>query len=225
MLAAGNIALSFADSAGQRFAALDIARFAPPPGKVTAVSGPSGSGKSTLLYVLAGLLRPDRGEVTFAGADIYALSETRRDAWRRKRIGFVFQEFHLIPELSPLANAALAATFGPAPGVRERCARLLREFGVPTERTSVDRLSRGERQRVALVRALAFDPPVILADEPTASLDAAAAEDLIAVLQRLAGEGRTVVVASHDRAVLERADARVAIDHGRIAGQARAEAA
>ena len=110
MLAAENLALSFADSAGQRFTALDIARFAPPPGKVTAVSGPSGSGKSTLLYVLAGLLRPDRGEVNFDGADIYTLSETRRDAWRRKRIGFVFQDFHLIPELSPLANAALAAT-------------------------------------------------------------------------------------------------------------------
>ncbi len=225
MLVAENIALSFADSAGQSFAALDIPRFAPVPGKVTAVSGPSGSGKSTLLYVLAGLLRPDRGQVIFDGGDIYALSETRRDAWRRKRVGFVFQDFHLIPELSPLANAALAATFGAAPGVRERCAALLKEFGVPTARTSVDRLSRGERQRVALVRALAFDPPVILADEPTASLDAAAAEDLIAVLQRLAGEGRTVVVASHDRAVLERADMRIAIDHGRIAGPARAVAA
>jgi putative ABC transport system ATP-binding protein len=224
VIVAENLALSFADAAGRRFIALDIPRFAPVAGKFTAVSGPSGSGKSTLLYVLAGLLRPEGGRVTFDGADIYALSETRRDAWRRKRVGFVFQDFHLIPELSPLANAALAATFGSAPGVRDRCAALLKAFGVPTERTSVDRLSRGERQRVALVRALAFDPPVILADEPTASLDAAAADDLIAALQRLAGEGRTVVVASHDRAVLERADMRIAIDHGRIAGQARVAA-
>ncbi|MGD9739542.1 MAG: ABC transporter ATP-binding protein [Bauldia sp.] len=216
MLVAEGIALSFADRSAQNFTVLDLPRFAPEPGKVTAVRGPSGSGKSTLLYVLAGLLPPQRGTVRFDGEDIYKLSETRRDAWRRRRVGFIFQDFHLIPELSPLANVTLPGTFGGERPRPDRGEQLLRDLGVPLERRSVDLLSRGERQRVAIARALLFDPPVILADEPTASLDAAAADDLITILARLALEGRTVVVASHDREVLRRSSPVFGLEHGRL---------
>jgi putative ABC transport system ATP-binding protein len=216
VLVAEGIGLSFADSGGKAFSVLDIQRFAPEPRKMTVVSGPSGSGKSTLLYVLAGLLRPLKGVVTYDGVDIYKMSERKRDAWRRTRIGFIFQDFHLIGELSPLANATLPATFGRSPGVRERAQALLKKLGVPAERHTIEQLSRGERQRVAVARALAFDPPVVLADEPSASLDRAATLDLVSVLTDMAADGRTVVVASHDPDILAKADVRLFLQHGRL---------
>lgn len=216
MLLADGIGLSFADSGGARFVVLEDVRFAPEPGRITVISGPSGSGKSTLLYVLAGLLPPLAGTVRLDGTDLYGMSERRRDAWRRSRIGFIFQDFHLIDELSPLANATLPATFGPAPGVRERAAKVLRRLGVPAERHTIAQLSRGERQRVAVARALAFDPPVVLADEPSASLDRASTAELLAILADLAREGRTVVVASHDPDIVARADATFTLQHGRL---------
>lgn len=218
MLVAENIRLSFSDSSRQSFTVLGLPRFAPEPGRITAVSGPSGSGKSTLLYVLAGLQPPNAGTVQHDGVDIYRLRETKRDAWRRHRIGFIFQDFHLVADLSPLGNAALGATFGRAPGVRERAAALLAELGVPAKRTSIDQLSRGERQRVAVARALAFDPPVILADEPSASLDRQATADLVGILKKLAREGRTVVVATHDPDMLASADTRFHLEHGELKG-------
>ena len=107
MLFAEGVNLSFADSGGTSFAVLDTVRFKPEPGKITTISGPSGSGKSTLLYVLAGLLPPGSGNVSFNGTNLYAMTERRRDTWRRTNIGFIFQDFHLIEELSPLANATL----------------------------------------------------------------------------------------------------------------------
>jgi putative ABC transport system ATP-binding protein len=216
VLVAEGIGVSFDDSGGKAFSVLDIPRFAPEPRKMAVVSGPSGSGKSTLLYVLAGLLRPHKGVVTYDGIDIYKMPEGRRDAWRRTRIGFIFQDFHLIGELSPLANAALPATFGRSPGVRERAHALLKKLGVPAERHTVDQLSRGERQRVAVARALAFDPPVVLADEPSASLDRAATVDLISILSDMAADGRTVVVASHDPDIVAKADVRLFLQHGRL---------
>jgi putative ABC transport system ATP-binding protein len=225
VLVAEGISVSFADSGGKAFSVLDIARFAPEPRKMTVVSGPSGSGKSTLLYVLAGLLRPRKGVVTHDGVDIYKMPEGKRDAWRRTRIGFIFQDFHLIGELSPLANAALPATFGRSPGVRERAHALLKKLGVPAERHTVDQLSRGERQRVAVARALAFDPPVVLADEPSASLDRAATVDLISILKDMATDGRTVVVASHDPDIVAKSDVRLFLQHGRLNDVSAAAAA
>jgi putative ABC transport system ATP-binding protein len=165
--------------------------------------------------VLAGLLPPRVGRVTYEGANIYALGEGRRDGWRRRTIGFVFQDFHLIPELSVIGNVDLPLTFGGRSA--SKAVEILTMLGVPVDRRSVEQLSRGERQRVAIARALAFDPPVILADEPTASLDDAAAREVRRILRALAAEGRTVVVVSHDWAMLSEADATVHLDHGRIA--------
>lgn len=216
MLLAEAVSLSFADSGGARFSVLDAVSFRPEPGNITTISGPSGSGKSTLLYVLAGLLPPDSGVVSLNGTNLYAMNERRRDAWRRANIGFIFQDFHLIDELSPLANATLPATFGPAPGVRERATQVLKRLGVPAERTTIAQLSRGERQRVAVARALAFDPPVILADEPSASLDSASTADLVSILADLAAEGRTVVVASHDPDIHAASQHVFVLQHGRL---------
>lgn len=221
MIVAEGIAVSFPDRDGAAFKVLSIERFAPRPGVVTAITGASGSGKSTLLYVAAGLLPPDSGRVLAGEVDVYRLGEGRRDAWRRKSIGFVFQDFHLIPELSVTANATLPATFGGGGKVRDRAIATLAALNVPTARRSVDELSRGERQRVAIARALAFDPPVILADEPTASLDAASSEEVRGILKRLAGEGRTVVAVTHDPALVADAEAVLRLDHGQIAPERR----
>lgn len=216
MLAATNIALRFADSGGKVFQVLDLPHFAPGEGKLTVVSGASGSGKSTLLYVMAGLLPPQQGKVRYGDTDLYALSEQARDGWRRTKIGFIFQDFHLIPEMSPIANITLPGTFGRGRNLRQRAIELLAELGVPANRRSIDLLSRGERQRVAIARALVFDPPVILADEPTASLDREATMDFLTLVDRLVADGRTVVIASHDPDVLQRADAEFRLERGRL---------
>jgi putative ABC transport system ATP-binding protein len=214
VITAEAIRLAFRDDDGNPFTALAVDNFTPGPGKVTAVAGPSGSGKSSLLYVLAGLLPPQEGRVTCDGQDIYALGEGRRDQWRRRTIGFVFQDFHLIPELSVIGNVMLPLTFGRR-GRRRDPRDLLTTMGVPLDRPSVETLSRGERQRVAIARALVFDPPVILADEPTASLDDGTAREVRGIFRQLAEDGRTVVVVSHDWAMLGVADATIHLEHGR----------
>jgi len=225
MLEASDISVAFSDRGGGHIIALEVTAFAPAPGALTALRGGSGSGKSTLLLVLAGIQPPARGAVRFTGTDIYALVEAARDEWRRRNVGFVFQDFHLIPELSPLVNVILPATFGRAdPGIRARGAALLERLRVPHRSGGVEALSRGEQQRVALARALLFDPPLLLADEPTASLDDTAAAEVVAILRDCAKAGRTVVVASHDAALLAAADATLALDHGRVAGPRRVAA-
>jgi len=217
MLVAEGVRLSFRDRGGEALVALDVARFVPKSGALTVVRGPSGSGKSTLLYVMAGLQPPDAGAVRLNETDIYRLAETERDQWRRQHIGFVFQDFHLLRELSPILNVRIAATFSrPPKGIKKRARELLAEFGVPPNRRSVETLSRGERQRVAIARSLLFDPPVILADEPTASLDDAATEQVLSALRALARRGKTVVMVSHEPKAIAEADHLVTLARGHI---------
>ena len=197
---------------------IDLPGLAVAPGTLTVLSGASGSGKSTLLYLLSGLLRPDAGTIAWADTDISKLGESQRDRWRRKQAGFIFQNFHLIEEMSPVDNVLVPIWLDSfsAASKRQRAPDLLRQLDVPTERESVAKLSRGQQQRVAIARALIGDPSVIFADEPTASLDATTGETVAAVLQRLAREdGRTVVVATHDPAIKALADQTVQLDHGR----------
>jgi putative ABC transport system ATP-binding protein len=202
--------------------ALEIERLSVPGGALLAVTGPSGSGKSTLLYAIGGLLKPRRGRVLWDERDLLGESETARDRWRRHTVGFAFQDFHLLPELSPLQNVLLPASFErfAAPRiVRERAHALLDRLEVPQARASAATLSRGEQQRVAIARALLFDPPVILADEPTASLDAKSGAVVIDILMQLSTrDGRTVIAVSHDQALLKRFASTVALDHGRMSG-------
>ena len=204
--------------------ALEIERLSVPAGALLAVTGPSGSGKSTLLYTIGALLKPRRGRVLWDERDVLGESETARDRWRRHTVGFAFQDFHLLPELSPLQNVLLPASFerfSTARAIRERAHALLDRLKVPQARKSTASLSRGEQQRVAIARALLFDPPVILADEPTASLDAKAGGVVIDILMQLsAQDGRTVIAVSHDQALLQRFTSTIALDHGRMSVQA-----
>ena len=207
--------------------ALDIAQMNAPPGALMAVTGPSGSGKSTLLYAIAGLIRPQRGRILWGGRDILTEAETSRDRWRRHTVGFAFQDFHLMAELTPLQNVILPASFERFTldgAMRARAAALLDRFAVPQARRTTSALSRGEQQRVALARALLYDPPVILADEPTASLDAAAGAAVAETLVRLAkDEGRTVIAVTHDAALISRCTSRLTFDHGRVHADRREE--
>ena len=188
-------------------------------GQIAAVVGPSGAGKSTLLFVLAGLETPRAGSLQWGDCNLAALTPARRDLWRRTHLGLVFQDFQLVPELTALENVLLPLTFRhwsvPRPD-RLRAESLLDRLGVgrPTARAST--LSRGEMQRTALARALLGRPPVVLADEPTASLDAtneAAVAQLL--LDYAREEGATVVVSTHQALLRDRSDQRVTLAHGR----------
>jgi putative ABC transport system ATP-binding protein len=202
--------------------ALEIEKLNVAAGSLLAITGPSGSGKSTFLYAIGGLLRPGRGRVLWDGRDLLAQAESARDRWRRRTVGFVFQDFHLLPELTPLQNVLLPASFealSASRAIRERAISLLDRFSVPLARGSTAVLSRGEQQRVALARALLFDPPVILADEPTASLDAASGAVVIDILAQMSlADGRTLIAISHDHELIERFSRRIALEHGRMTG-------
>jgi putative ABC transport system ATP-binding protein len=207
---------------------VDLSHLRLEPGELLALAGPSGSGKSTLLYLLSGLLVPAAGHVAWAGADLAAMSEGARDRWRRENAGFVFQNFHLIDELSPLDNVLTPGWFSSlsVKGLYGRAEALLDRFGVPRDRKRVSLLSRGEQQRVAIARALLFDPKVVFADEPTASLDGASGARVVAALRDLAlVERKTVVVATHDPALLSVASRIVALGHGRMVAPKVAELA
>ncbi|WP_375451466.1 ABC transporter ATP-binding protein [uncultured Devosia sp.] len=197
---------------------LDTPPLAAAPGSLTVLSGASGSGKSSLLYLLSGLARPTSGSLAWGETELSALSEAGRDRWRRRHAGFIFQDFHLIDEMTPLDNVLLPAWFGAwnAAPRRKRAETLLAELAVPLERRQAGLLSRGEQQRVAIARALLADPAIIFADEPTASLDQLAGAHVIAVLSRLAAEGRTVIAASHDPDLRAAATAELVLDHGRV---------
>ena len=216
MLVARGVRVSFTDAAGKPFVALDVPALDASPGHTLAIAGASGCGKTTLLYALAGLYRQTQGAITWSARDIASLGEAARGAWRRRTIGFIFQDFRLVAELSPMENVLLPARFertALSSTLRRRAGDLLQRFGVPPDRGMSADLSRGEAQRVALARALLLDPPVILADEPTASLDGAAAETVIATLIALAKtEGKLVIAVSHDAALRARFDRELRLD-------------
>jgi putative ABC transport system ATP-binding protein len=194
-----------------------------PIGATVALTGPSGSGKTTLAYLLTGIERVQHGSVRWGGTELAARSESARDAWRREHVGFVFQDFHLVPGLSVEANVLVTCWFAgwrPPPAARERARALLGAFGVPTDRRHVDDLSRGERQRVAIARALLRKPPILVADEPTASLDAANGRAVIDLLIREARTSdATFLAVTHDPALIEACATVLHLDHGRLERQ------
>ncbi|MEM8659160.1 MAG: ABC transporter ATP-binding protein [Pseudomonadota bacterium] len=189
---------------------LSVERLTLDAGQTLGVAGPSGAGKSTLLFVLAGLTAPTSGRVTWRSEDLYALSPARRTAFRGQNIGMIFQDFLLFDELDPMANAGLSALFQPKARraeVRAQAQAGLTTLAVPDTGRTVASFSGGERQRVAVARALANGPEILLADEPTASLPREAANALIdALLDDVATTQRTLIVVSHDPALLARMD-------------------
>ena len=192
-------------------------------GECLAVRGPSGAGKSTLLFALAGLIPVKDGSITWGGREIAGTSERKRAAFRRETCGIVFQDHLLFEELSAQDNAGLSALFAPKSAreeIDERGSTMLATLGVDaSDRRRSESYSGGERQRIAVARALAGDPPVILADEPTASLDRANADRLIDDLFGQArAKGKTLIAVSHDPVLFEAADRVVTLQDGVLAG-------
>ncbi len=190
------------------------------PGETLAIMGPSGSGKSTLLGILAGLERPTSGAARRDGEDASLWDEERLALWRRKRVGFVFQSFRLMPTLTAVENASFPLELlGAAPAEAEsRAAALLGELGLGDRLSHrPSQLSGGEQQRVAIARAYAHKPALILADEPTGSLDrATAARVLDALLEVNARSGSALVVVTHDPMAAERLGRGVRLENGRL---------
>jgi ABC-type lipoprotein export system ATPase subunit len=206
------------DGDGRPFRALDIPDFTVPPGALIGLRGPSGSGKTSLLHLAAGLFSPDAGSVGWGDVVVSALPGAARDRWRRETVGFVFQDFHLVPELDVLANITLPASFSGWRRTESQVSRataLAGRMGFTDLRRRAAVLSRGEQQRVAIARALFNAPALILADEPTASLDPAHAAEVGALLVEVAHEsGATLLCASHDQALLARMQHVAAIGDG-----------
>jgi putative ABC transport system ATP-binding protein len=189
-------------------------------GEFVAVAGPSGSGKTTLLQLLGALDRPTSGELHFEGRDLAALRDGQLTALRLGTIGFVFQQFNLIPTLTAAQNVevALAPRRLKAAARHERARELLDSVGLaPRADHLPSQLSGGEQQRVAIARALANDPRVVLADEPTGNLDSATSEEIIRALRELSErDGRTVVLVTHDTEVAAAAPRTIRMQDGRI---------
>ena len=189
-------------------------------GTLSLVMGPSGSGKTTLLSILGCLLSPDEGSVFVDGVAVNRLTEVEKTAVRQKKISFVFQAFRLFHSLSASDNVALGFEIrDPAETRRKEMARdLLLQFGLADRlHLEPNQLSPGERQRVAIARALAGNPPILLADEPTASLDAEAGRNICEILRnQVEAHGRTVVVVSHDPRWEKFADRTISICDGRV---------
>jgi putative ABC transport system ATP-binding protein len=188
-------------------------------GEYVALLGPSGSGKSTLLHIVGCLDRPTSGAYDLDGSSVEALGVDDLAETRNRKIGFVFQRFHLMPRLTALENVALPLRFaGAKRREREgRALRLLERMGLSGRADHLpSELSGGEQQRVAIARALANEPPILLADEPTGNLDTATGAEIIALLEELHAEGRTVIVVTHDEGLGGRARRRVRLLDGRV---------
>ncbi len=218
IIAVEHVFKSVTDSTGT----LDILRdidFTLAPKETAAIVGASGSGKSTLLSIIAGLDTPTRGTVRLAGQDLFAVDEDERASMRAQRVGFVFQSFQLMGNLSALENVMLPLELAGRRDARKLAAEMLTRVGLGERLNHYPKvLSGGEQQRVALARAFVVQPAVLLADEPTGSLDFAtggAVMELMFALNR--EQGTTLVMVTHDRAIAERCERVITIEAGRVA--------
>jgi putative ABC transport system ATP-binding protein len=209
---------TYTDRRGAPVPALSGVDLHVPSGDFVAVSGPSGCGKSTLLNVLGCLDRPDGGVCQLDGEDVAGWPEARRAAFRNRRLGFVFQSFHLLPFLNVRENVELPLLYARrAAAQRVATADVLTAVGLPgMEERYPSELSAGQQQRVAIARALVLGADLVLADEPTGNLDPASAQTILDVLADLAQRGRTIVLVTHDPAVAARGTRRVAMSAGRV---------
>lgn len=204
-----------------RFLALADINLRVGAGEFVAVVGRSGSGKSTLINMITGIDRPTRGEVIVDNTAIHALAEGPMAQWRGRTVGIVFQFFQLLPTLSLAQNVMLPMDFCDqfAPSERfDRAMHLLEMVGVSAHARKLPAaVSGGEQQRAAVARALANDPPIIAADEPTGNLDSQTAEDIFRLFEKLAADGKTVVMVTHDRDFATRALRMIRLADGRLA--------
>ncbi|MHB1201074.1 MAG: ABC transporter ATP-binding protein [Polaromonas sp.] len=208
---------SVSDSTGALTILRDI-DFALAPRETAAIVGASGSGKSTLLSIIAGLDTPTRGTVRLAGVDLFSLSEDERAALRARKVGFVFQSFQLMGNLTALENVMLPLELSGAKGARTLATDMLKRVGLGERLAHYPKvLSGGEQQRVALARAFVVQPAVLLADEPTGSLDFATGETVMTLMFALNQElGTTLVLVTHDPAIAARCVRRITMEAGKI---------
>ncbi|WP_169978507.1 ABC transporter ATP-binding protein [Microbispora sp. H10836] len=207
-----------------RVRAVDEVDLEVPQGQTLAVMGPSGCGKSTLLHLLGGLERPTGGEVWMDGRRIDTLSERALARMRRRSVGFVFQAFHLVEELTAAENVELPALLAGRSRrqARHRASLLLERVGLADRaRHLPSRLSGGQRQRVAVARALVNDPLVVFADEPTGNLDTAATLDVLRIFEDLRAAGQTLVIVTHDERVAATADRLISMRDGMFVDDTR----
>ena len=186
--------------------------------ETAAIVGASGSGKSTLLSIMAGLDTPSRGTVWLAGQDLFTLDEDARAQWRARHLGFVFQSFQLLSHLTALENVMLPLELSGVAGARSAARDMLERVGLGQRLNHTPRvLSGGEQQRVALARAFVVEPDILLADEPTGSLDHATGAQVMDLMLDLNRErGTTLVLVTHDNALAARCDRRLQIDAGQL---------
>jgi len=193
-------------------------------GETVAVMGPSGCGKSTLLHLLGGLDRPSRGELWLAGERIDQLGERALARLRRDKVGFVFQAFHLMDELTAVENIELPALLAgrPARSSRRRARALLEQVGLADRAGFLpSALSGGQRQRVAIARALVSDPQLVLADEPTGNLDSQATIEVLRLFEALHAAGQTLVIVTHDSRIAATADRMISMRDGAFVDETR----
>lgn len=191
-------------------------------GEMVAIMGPSGSGKSTLLNLLGGLDVPTSGQVVVAGKDLAGESEKERSLFRRSKVSYIFQAYHLMPTLKVSQNVALPLHLAgiPAGEIARKVERVLKEVGLEARENHLpDELSGGERQRVAIARALVTDAPLLLADEPTGNLDTARGEEILNLLRTIHRErGTTIVIVTHDHHAASACDRLIKLRDGRVEG-------
>jgi len=205
-------------SGGRSLTILDGITLDVATGELLAITGPSGSGKSTLLGLVAGLDRPSSGSIVVGGVDITRLDEDALARFRRETLGYVFQSYHLIPTLTAVENVAVPLEIAGAPNALARARALLDDVGLGDRAHHYPvQLSGGEQQRAALARAVALDPGLLLADEPTGNLDSATGTRIIELLLELRRRrGATLVLVTHDDALARHADRIVVLRDGRV---------
>jgi ABC-type lipoprotein export system ATPase subunit len=221
-----DVVKTFVSTAGE-FTALRGVNLAVRQGEFAAVIGKSGSGKSTLLNMLTGIDHPTRGQVLVDGLDIYSLTESQRSLWRGRNLGIVFQFFQLLPMLNLLENVMLPMDYVGMYEIDQRpkkALELLEMVGLRDQAQQLPRaVSRGQQQSVAIARALATDPPIIVADEPTGNLDSRSAGVIIDLFEELSNQGKTILMVTHDPSMTERASRTVFISDGELVDETIAQ--
>ncbi len=203
-----------------RVTALNEVSFAVEKGEFMAIMGPSGSGKSTLLNIIGGLDRLSKGEVNLDGQRVDNLSEDALVNFRRGKISYVFQQYHLLPSLTALENILLPLTFCNTNGKQQRATELLESMGLSKRaHHKPGQLSGGEQQRVAIARALVNDPVLTLADEPTGNMDQKTGKEILDLFCKLNREGRSIIMVTHNREAAERARKIIILQDGQIIDQ------
>ena len=212
---------------GEEVHALDDVSLSIKEHEFVAIIGQSGSGKSTFMNMLGCLDRPDSGEITLDGTDILKCKEKELSVIRNKKIGFIFQQFHLLPKLSALENAVLPLIYQgmPTKKRREKAVKALKAVGLEKRMNhKPNQLSGGQQQRVAIARALVGEPSLILADEPTGNLDSRSGKEIMMLLHNLYEEGNTILLITHDNNVAMEAPRQVQISDGKIIKDSGGEA-